>query len=134
MTKERPDWVEEMMQEQAFLRKELGVTEADYRDAVESLLQLAVGDTGGSRAAAQLLLSLYNGNRFHMDMTDLCVLDLQYFQQALIAIRGRVVLNHGPHSMITNGSERFEALADQWAHYSTKQRYVTGRGSEEEGS
>ena len=52
------------MEEEAFVRQALTVTEADYRDAVNALLKLAEGDTGGSRAAAGVLLGLYNGQAF----------------------------------------------------------------------
>lgn len=71
---------------------------------------MAQGDTSGSRAAAQVLLSTYNGNNFHMNLTDLCVLDLKYVEQALIVLRGRVMLCIEPQQMIEDGkSKNFRA-------------------------
>lgn len=102
------------LQEEEFLRQRLSVTQVDYSNAVESLLQLAMGDTSGSRAAAQVLLSTYNGYNYHMDLTDLGVLDLKYLEQALIVLRGRTLLSKEPHHAIPNGSNRFLALEKNW--------------------
>lgn len=111
--------------EEEFLRSQLSVTEADYRDSVSALVNLARGDTSGSRAAAQVLLSLYNGNAWHADLTDLCVLDLQNLQHALIAIRGRVVLGKEPQSLLESGSRVFEELCELWKPLNTWERYAT---------
>ncbi|WP_218309731.1 DUF7673 family protein [Alteromonas antoniana] len=111
------------MQETEFLRQKLIVTERDYSDAVSSLLNVAQGDTSGSRAAAQVLLSTYNGSNFHMDLTDLCVLDLKYVEQALIVLRGRVILCIEPHQMIDNGKTKFSRLEKQWEHLYVKNRH-----------
>ena len=111
--------------EEEFLRSQLSVTEADYRDSVSALVNLARGDTSGSRAAAQVLLSLYNGNASHADLTDLCVLDLQNLQHALIAIRGRVVLGKEPQSLLESGSRVFEELCELWKPLNTWERYAT---------
>ena len=102
------------LREEEFLRQRLTVTTGDYKNAVESLLKLAMGDTSGSRAAAQVLLSTYNGYNYHMDLTDLCVLDLEYIEQALIVMRGRSLLCAEPHSVIPEGSRRFLALEENW--------------------
>lgn len=115
--------IAEHLQEQEFLRKRLTVTRADYSEAVESLLSIADGDTSGSRAAAQVLLSTYNGYNYHMDLTDLCVLDLKYIESALVVMRGRTLLSIEPHSVIANGSERFLALEDSWPGLHVHRRY-----------
>lgn len=44
-------------------------------DALERLLSVANGDTGGSRRAASFLLSLWNGSSFKADLQDLLCLD-----------------------------------------------------------
>tara|TARA_A200000159_G_scaffold147384_1_gene154405 strand:+ start:2958 stop:3332 length:375 start_codon:yes stop_codon:yes gene_type:complete len=111
------------MQETEFLRQKLTVTERDYSEAVSSLLNVALGDTSGSRAAAQVLLSTYNGNNYHMDLTDLCVLDLKYVEQSLIVLRGRVMLCSEPHQMIEDGKAKFERLEKQWEHLYVKNRH-----------
>ena len=112
-----------MLQEEEFLRNKLTVTAKDYGDAVESLLDLAMGDTSGSRAAAQLLLSTYNGYNYHMDLTDLCVLDLRYLDKALIVLRGRVLLGQEPHDAINDGENRFRVLEESWENLHTRRRY-----------
>ncbi len=48
-------------------------------DALERLLKLAYGDTGGSRRAAQFLLSLWNGNDFKADLQELLYVDPDIF-------------------------------------------------------
>ena len=124
MADDLPDRVLQHLEEEAFLRSQLAVTESDYREAVEALVKLARGDTSGSRAAAQVLLSLYNGTAWHMDLTDLGVLDLTNLQYALIAIRGRVVMMKEPHGMIENGTQIFEELCARWKHMNTWERYA----------
>lgn len=111
------------MQETEFLRQKLTVTERDYSEAVSSLLNVALGDTSGSRAAAQVLLSTYNGNNYHMDLTDLCVLDLKYVEQSLIVLRGRVMLCSEPHQMIEGGKAKFALLEKQWEQLYVKNRH-----------
>lgn len=112
-----------MMEETEFLRQKLTVTERDYSDAVSSLLNLAMDDTSASRAAAQILLSTYNGNSYQMDLTDLCVLDLKYVEQALIVLRGRVMLSKEPQEMIDYGQTKFSELERQWEHLYVKNRH-----------
>lgn len=123
MADDLPDWAQQHFEEEAFLRSQLTVTESDYREAVSALVKLAQGDTSGSRAAAQVLLSLYNGSAWHMDLSDLGVLDLRYLQYALIAIRGRVVLMREPHRVIDNGDRIFDQLCELWQHLNTWERY-----------
>lgn len=43
--------------------------------------------TSGARAAAGVLLGLYNGERFPMDLTDLRVLDSHYLKAAIEVIQ-----------------------------------------------
>lgn len=111
------------MQETEFLRQKLTVTERDYSESISSLLSVAQGDASGSRAAAQVLLSTYNGNNFHMNLTDLCVLDLKYVEQALIVLRGRVMLCIEPQQMIEDGKAKFSRLEKQWEHLYVKNRH-----------
>jgi len=105
------------------LRNQLEVTTESYRDAIVYLASHAQQDTSGGRAAAQVLLSLYNGLNWHMDLTDLCSMDLQLFEQSLIAIRGRVMLNEEPHREIDNGDQVFNDIQQRWHHLHTSRRY-----------
>jgi hypothetical protein len=95
-----------------------------YTLAVSQLLNLAHKDVGGSRVAAQVLLSLYNGDEFHVDLTDLCLLDEHYYHAAMIAIRGRIEFRNEPHEMIGGGGKLFEQLWEDWKHLHVKNRYV----------
>lgn len=76
------------------------MTTEEYTDAVKTLLPLAQGDTGGSRVAALVLLSAYNGREFPLDITELCGLSLDYYFAAMIVIRGRVELDSVPQYLI----------------------------------
>lgn len=49
-------------------------------DALERLLNSAYGDTGGSRRAAQFLLSLWNGDRFKANLQELLYVDWKQFE------------------------------------------------------
>jgi hypothetical protein len=112
------------LQEEAFLRDHLSVTLVDYVEAVESLLQVALGDTSGSRAAAQVLLSTYNGYNYHMDLTDLGLLDLALIDNSLIVLRGRTILSMEPHSIVENGANRFLQLEESWPGLHNTRRYL----------
>lgn len=102
----------------------LSVTEIDYRDSVQQLLAVALTDTSSARAAAQILLSLYNGNEYHVDLSDLGILDYTNLQAALIAIRGRIFVSKEPHELIENGCNLFATLAEVWSHLHVKKRYL----------
>jgi len=119
------DSIFDALDEDKSLRDQLTVSEMDYRAAINSLIEIAESDTSGARAAAQVLLSLYNGYEYHMDLVDLGVLDLRNYQQALIATRGRVILSIEPHQIIQDGAKRFERLAVRWAHLNVEKRYIT---------
>ena len=113
----------ELLEEEAFLRSQLTVTASDYRESVLALVRLAQGDTSGSRTAAQVLLSLYDGSEWHRDLTDLGVLDWGYLQHALIVIRGRLVLGQSVEAAIDNGDQVFSHLCTLWAGLRNDRRY-----------
>ena len=95
----------------------------EYSTAIIKLLPTALGNTGGSRVAAQVLLSAYNGNAFQLDIVDLCNLDKEHYAAALGVIRGRVELGIEPHTLVNNGDKIFEDLWLKWERY-----HVTNRG------
>ena len=111
------------LKESSAIEAELTVTETAYQEAVETLLPIALGDTGQSEPAANLLLSLYNSFHYHFPLVDLCRLDLKLVRSALIAMRGRVLLGIEPHDVITNGEARFDALEAEWEHLHVNNRY-----------
>ncbi len=98
-------------------------TKQEYIDAIIKLVPLAQGDTGGSRVAAQVLLSAYNGNDFQLDIVDLCHLDRGHYQAALAVIRGRIELREEPQNYAANGDMVFRDLWQQW-----QRLHVTNRG------
>lgn len=118
-----PESVIAAIQEESFLHSQLSVTESDYRDAVLRLVTVAQTDTSNARAAAQVLLSLYNGYEYHVDLTDLGVLDYINLQAALIAIRGRIFVSKEPHEVIENGTRIFAVLVDEWSNLHVSNRY-----------
>ncbi len=97
--------------------------EQRYRDAVETLLPVAMTDTSGGRAAAQVLLSAYNGNEFHLDVTDLGNLDPRLFAAALEVIQLRTLANREPHDLIENGNDRFLQVWERWECLHVRNRY-----------
>ncbi len=99
------------------------ITEQEYSAAILKLVPLAQGDTGGSRVAAQVVLSAYNGSDFQLDIADLCNLDRGNYQAALAVIRGRVELGIEPQDFLENGDEVFRELWKQWERY-----HVANRG------
>lgn len=99
------------------------ITLDDYAEAIIKLVKLARTGCGGARAAAQVVLSLYNGENWHVNLIDLMNLDGGHFRAAIIAIRGRWEFNREPHEMITHGDDVFDQLQDDWSKYHTKNRY-----------
>lgn len=85
-----------------------------YTAAVKELVGLAQTFTSGGRAAAQVLLSCYNGYDFQCDLTDLNNLDRANFELAIVVIRGRRDTGKEPHQVIDKGSEIFLQLREDW--------------------
>jgi len=99
------------------------MTMDEYQAGVAALVKLAQAGTGGGRAAAQVILSAYNGQAFQLDITDLCVLDAKNYQAALSVIRGRVELGTEPHNLIVDGDTIFGEIWDMWKRYSLENRH-----------
>lgn len=99
------------------------ITLEAYTSAVAKLMPLARSDTGGSLAAAQVLLSAYNGNEWQLDITDLCSLDEDHYAAALAVIRGRTEIRTEPHLLIENGDALFRRLWEQWSRYHINNRW-----------
>lgn len=91
------------------------ITTEQYAKSVAALFALAMSNGGSSTAAAaQVLLSTYNGSHWHVDLTDLCSLDPEHFKHALNVIRGRVELSTEPHSVVVDGKKHFRVLWNRW--------------------
>lgn len=95
----------------------------EYEEAVRLLTSLAQTDTSGGRAAAQVVLSAYNGDEWQLDVTELSLLDGKYYQAALSVIRGRKELMIEPHNLIPNGRQIFHRIWNQWRRYHISNRW-----------
>jgi uncharacterized protein YoaH (UPF0181 family) len=99
------------------------ISKEEYQKAVELLTALAQTGTSGGRAAAQVVLSAYNGSDWQLDVTDLCVLDPESYLAALNVIRGRVELRIEPHRLIPDGDQVFSRIWDRWKRYNIENRW-----------
>jgi hypothetical protein len=100
------------------------VTINDYAEAVATLVTLAQDSTGGSRIAAQVVLSAYNGDSFQLDVAGLCgMLDDKHFQAALTVFVGRKHLGKEPHQLLKDGDKIFSALCKQWERLHVNNRW-----------
>jgi|GEM_PF-1187013 len=114
---ESRDSLYETLRQQQMVEESLRVTPKDYQAAVSMLLELAFKDCGGARFAAQVLLSLYDGDCWQADLAGVCCgLNGSYFRHVLTAMRGRAMLMQEPHSIIPNGERLFRGLAEEWAY------------------
>ena len=74
----------------------------------------------GARIAATILLSLYNGHRFQLDLTDLRMLDERHLNMALTLMRFDARISQEVHEHLnamygrTDFGPRFEHLAHRW--------------------
>lgn len=97
---------------------------AEYKNSVEALLRVARMGTGGSRVAAQVLLSAYNGDSFHVDVTVLGILDNENLAHALRVIWGRTRNPwKEPQRVIENGDALFGRLWDDWPRLHVQNRW-----------
>ncbi|ELY9432808.1 hypothetical protein SPD65_003314 [Salmonella enterica] len=103
-------------------RQKLCVTSEEYRHAVNALVDIALTETSGGRAAAQVLLSAWNGYVWQLDIPDLCYLDYDVLEQALIVIRGRVMLMKEPQEVIPEGNAVMKRIAAQWQRLNAERR------------
>lgn len=83
-------------------------------EALRRLLPIARRDTGQSRRVAAILLSLYNGHRFPLDMTNLRSLDYEIMEDCLAVIRMDSHAYQEVHRYFENGGQIFEQLAEDW--------------------
>lgn len=91
---------------------------AAYARAVATLAEVAQHTTSGGRAAAQVLLSTYNGYEFHIDATDLRLLDPRNLRAAITVLQGQADLHMEPQKCLVDGDQVFERLWKRWEHLS----------------
>lgn len=83
-------------------------------EALRRLLPIAQGDTGQGERVARILLGLYNGYRFPLDLTNLRSLDYEILEDCLSVMRMDANTYQEVHCYFDNGSEVFEQMAKDW--------------------
>jgi len=99
-------------------------TQQEYKSAITRLVSLSNMRCGASRVAAQILLGLYDGDQWHVDLIGLVLLDRNNYQAALTAIQGRIELGIEPHEVIDDGRAIFNRLQIDWYQLNVKNRYL----------
>lgn len=82
--------------------------------ALRRLLPIAQRDTGQSARVARVLLGLYNGHRFPLDLTSLRSLDYEILDDVLAVLRMDANARQEVHCYFEHGGLVFEKLADDW--------------------
>lgn len=93
-----------------------------YENAVTTLIGLAQDCTGSARVAAQVLLSAFDGGSYQLAVSELGILDDDYYDAAIAVIRGRRELHYEPHHLVENGSDIFTELQGRWWRLHVKRR------------
>lgn len=82
--------------------------------ALRRLLPIAQRDTGQSGRVARILLGLYNGARFPLNLLNLRSLDHEILNDVLAVLRMDANAYMEVHQYFENGGEVFEQLAKDW--------------------
>lgn len=82
--------------------------------ALRRLLPIAQRDTGQSKRVAHILLGLYNGYRFPLNLTTLRGLDDDIVEDVLAVFRMDANAYQEVHLYFDNGGNVFEQLAKDW--------------------
>lgn len=104
----------ELMKERERWEKELPQIRAAGVEALKRLLKIAQGNSGQCRHVAAFLLSLYNGNRFKMDLTDFRCLDRAIFDDCIAVLRMDYQPAQEVHCYFKDGGRIWEQLATDW--------------------
>lgn len=82
--------------------------------ALRRLLPIAQGATGQCERVARILLGLYNGHRFPLNLLNLRSLDHEILNDVLAVLRMDADAYQEVHRYFDNGSDVFEKLAEDW--------------------
>jgi hypothetical protein len=80
--------------------------------ALERLLDSAYSDTGGSRRAAQFLLSLWNGSRFKADLQELLYVDQAPFADMQTVLQTLYQLNAQLDTFVNE--DQMKPIVENW--------------------
>jgi hypothetical protein len=95
-------------------QQELQKVRAEGVEALTRLLKIAQGHSGQCRYVANFLLSLYNGTRFKMDLTDFRCLDHEIFLDCIAVLKMDYQPAQEVHCYFKNGGRIWEKLASDW--------------------
>lgn len=93
----------------------------EYREATLQLFDVAMHNTSGGHAAAQVLLSVMNGGAYHMNLNDLNSLDANNFVAAISVMWWRQFLRISPSDFLTGA--QVERLDEMWKSLLIENRY-----------
>ena len=117
-----PCWFNSYYRQEARAYGLVSVTLDQYVESILFLLNVAKQDTPSSKSAAQVLLSLFDGYAWQLNINDLGWLDYQGLHHAIVAIQGRITVQQKPHIFIENGEAEFSELQKKWQCLHTKNR------------
>jgi hypothetical protein len=104
------DWRKDLVERNARMKADRPAGEA----ALRRLLPIAQRDTDQSGRVARILLGLYNGHRFPLNLTNLRSLDDAIFEDVIAVLRMDANAYQEVHLYFENGGRIFEKLADDW--------------------
>jgi hypothetical protein len=104
------DWRKDLVARNAKMKADRTAGEA----ALRRLLPIAQRDTHQAGKVARVLLGLYNGRRFPLDLTNLRSLDDAIFEDVIAVMRMDANAHQEVHLYFENGGLVFEKLADDW--------------------
>mgnify|MGYP000498303627 CR=1 FL=1 len=94
----------------------------DYSRSVNRLMNIAINDKGAEgHAAAQFMLSAYNGKEWHFGVTDL---DNLNYEDVVHVIRGRQLYSTDPHCVVDNGQTKIYEIQDVWPNLKSSIRFA----------
>jgi hypothetical protein len=104
----------EMDRERTEAHRQLPAIRAAGVEALKRLLAVAQGNSGQCRYVAGFLLSLYNGDRFKIDLTNFRSLDRKIFQDCMAVLAMDYQPEKEVHCYVENGGKIWEQLAKDW--------------------
>lgn len=80
--------------------------------ALERLIDSAYSDTGGSRRAAQFLLSLWNGARYKTDLQELLYVEQSHFEDMQTVLQALYQLNAQLDTFVNE--DQMKPIIEMW--------------------
>ena len=88
------------------------INEPKFTASLVRVVEYVCGNRSrGGEALARLLMSCYNGGEYPIDLSELCRVDDEFFEDAMNVIRLRCRSNQEPHCFFVNGGRLFNQIA-----------------------